>query len=195
MGIYDFTSLPDRLATNAIKWQKVKEDSDLIPLWIADMDFPIFPEMAQALQDFASRSVFGYDQPKESLYQAIVDWERIQHGYEIKIEDIVLIEGVVPAISVAIQALTQEGDSVLINTPVYPPFARTIKLNKRNLVANSLQVKNGQFALDFDQLEADIVENQVKVYLLCSPKIRVDGFGLWKTWKGLVDFVRSMELS
>ncbi|MFC3927125.1 MalY/PatB family protein [Streptococcus caprae] len=169
MTRYDFTTLPDRLSTNAIKWLKTKEDKDLLPLWIADMDFPVFPEMSEALQGFANRTVFGYDEPSESLFQAIVDWEMAEHHYAISPEDLVLIEGVVPAISVAIQAYTKEGDAVLINTPVYPPFARSVKLNKRKLITNSLLVQNDHFEIDFAQLEKDIVDNEVKLYILCSP--------------------------
>lgn len=84
MTPYDFTSLPDRRATNAIKWQKTAADSDLLPLWIADMDFQVFPEMTEALQGFASRSVFGYEAPPASLYEAIINWERQEHGFELE---------------------------------------------------------------------------------------------------------------
>ena len=84
-------------------------------------------------------------------------------------ESIVLIEGVVPAISTAIQAFTKEGDAVLINTPVYPPFARSVRLNNRRLIENSLVKVNGHFEIDFEQLERDIVENDVKLYVFCSP--------------------------
>lgn len=167
--IYDFTTLPDRLTTDAIKWQKTKEDKEVLPLWIADMDFQVFPEMTQALTDFAQRSVFGYEAPSASLYQAIIDWEKNQHDFALEREEIVLIEGVVPAISTAIQAYTQEGDAVLINTPVYPPFARSVKLNHRRLITNSLVVKEGRFELDFAKLEQDIVDNEVKLYTFCSP--------------------------
>ncbi|MFA9413502.1 MalY/PatB family protein [Streptococcus sp. E29BA] len=169
MTRYNFTSLPDRLATNAIKWQKTREDKDLLPLWIADMDFQVFPEMTAALTQFAKRSVFGYDAPADSLFEAIIDWEQNQHGVEVAREDIVLIEGAVPAISTVVQAFTEEGDAVLINTPVYPPFARSVKLNKRTLVTNSLVVEDGRFAIDFDQLERDIVDNSVKLYIFCNP--------------------------
>ena len=92
-----------------------------------------------------------------------------QHGYVVDKESIVLIEGVVPAISTAIQAFTKEGDAVLINTPVYPPFARSVRLNNRRLIENSLVKVNGHFEIDFEQLERDIVENDVKLYVFCSP--------------------------
>ncbi|WP_438831153.1 MalY/PatB family protein [Streptococcus pluranimalium] len=169
MTKYNFTDVPERIKTNAIKWQKVKEDPEIIPLWIADMDFQVFPEMTKALEEFAKTSVFGYDAPKESLYQTIQSWEKKQHQVTIDKEDIVLIEGVVPAISVALNALTNKGDAVLINTPVYPPFARSVKLAERLLVTNSLVDQDGHFEIDFERLEKELVDNQVKLYLFCSP--------------------------
>ncbi|MGV3010193.1 MalY/PatB family protein [Streptococcus thoraltensis] len=169
MTKYNFTDVPERIKTNAIKWQKVKQDSEIIPLWIADMDFHVFPAMTEALEEFAKISVFGYDAPKDSLYQAIQDWERTQHQVAVNKEDIVLIEGVVPAISVAIKAFTDKGDAVLINTPVYPPFARSVTLAERLLVTNSLVDNDGHFEIDFDQLEKDLVNNAVKLYIFCSP--------------------------
>ena len=113
--------------------------------------------------------VYGYTYAADSLYQSILDWEKEEHGYAFDKEDIVFIEGVVPAISTAIQAFTKEGDAVLINTPVYPPFARSIKLNRRKLIENSLVEKDGLFQIDFDQLEKDLVEQDVKLYALCNP--------------------------
>lgn len=169
MTKYDFTTVPERLSTNAVKWQATKEDKNLLPLWIADMDFVTFPEMTKALEEFARHGVYGYNATPDSLLDKIVNWEKEQHGYFISKEDITLIEGVVPAISIALQAFSKEGDAVLINTPVYPPFARTITLNQRKLVNNSLIEKNGHFEIDFEQLEKDIVEHQVKIYLFCSP--------------------------
>ncbi|HFI0725138.1 TPA: MalY/PatB family protein [Streptococcus suis] len=169
MTRYDFTSKPDRLTHHAEKWKKVEADPELLPLWIADMDFEPLPEIRQVIRDYADHHVFGYPYASDSLYQSIIDWEDRQHGYKIERESILLIEGVVPALSVAIQAFTGEGDAVLINTPVYPPFARTVKLNNRQLVTNSLRVENGQFQIDFEKLEQDLIEHQVKLYIFCNP--------------------------
>ncbi|ETJ33948.1 putative cystathionine beta-lyase, partial [human gut metagenome] len=98
----------------------------------------------------------------------VLDWEKSEHQYSFDKEDIVFVEGVVPAISLAIQAFTKEGEAVLINTPVYPPFARSIKLNNRRLITNSLVENDGLFEIDFDQLEKDFVEEDVKLYVLCN---------------------------
>ena len=169
MTRYDFTSKPNRLTHHAEKWKKAEADPELLPLWIADMDFEPLPEIRQVIRDYADHHIFGYPYASDRLYQSIIDWEGRQHGYKIERESILLIEGVVPALTVAIQSLTEEGDAVLINTPVYPPFARTVKLNNRQLVTNSLVEVDGVFRIDFDQLEKDIVENQVKLYIFCNP--------------------------
>lgn len=169
MGKYDFTTRPNRLKQFTYKWQSSENNPDLLQLWVADMDFLPVPEIKQAIIDYGQEHIFGYNYFKDSLYQAVIDWEKEEHGYGIKQEEISFIDGVVPAISVAIQAFTEKGDAVLINSPVYYPFARTIRLNDRKLVENSLQIKNGHFEIDFDQLEKDIVDNQVKLYIFCSP--------------------------
>lgn len=169
MGKYDFTTRPNRLKQFTYKWQSSENNPDLLQLWVADMDFLPVPEIKQAIIDYGQEHIFGYNYFKDSLYQAVIDWEKEEHSYGIKKEEISFIDGVVPAISVAIQAFTEKGDAVLINSPVYYPFARTIRLNDRKLVENSLQIKNGHFEIDFDQLEKDIVDNQVKLYVFCSP--------------------------
>lgn len=169
MAQFDFTTLPDRLKTHSEKWKEVQKDKELLPLWVADMDFLAFPEMQAAIQRYANFGIYGYPYIWDGVLESIQDWEKNEHGYQVDKEAIVLIEGVVPAISVAIQAFTQEKDAVLINTPVYPPFARSVKLNNRRLIENSLAERNGHFEIDFGQLEKDIVENQVKLYVFCSP--------------------------
>lgn len=169
METFDFTTRPNRLAQHSEKWKKSEEEPDLLQMWVADMDFLPIGEIREAVKRYGDEYVFGYTYASDGLYQTIIDWEKSEHDYTIKREDLVLIEGVVPAISIAIQALTQEGEAILINTPVYPPFARTVKLNKRTLVTNSLVQKQGRFELDFEQLEKDLVEHEVKLYILCSP--------------------------
>ena len=133
------------------------------------MDFEVMPEVKNAIHDYAEQLVYGYTYASDELLQAVLDWEKGEHQYSFDKEDIVFVEGVVPAISLAIQAFTKEGDAVLINSPVYPPFARSVRLNNRKLVSNSLKEENGLFQIDFEQLEKEIVENNVKLYLLCSP--------------------------
>ena len=169
MGKYDFTTLPNRFGHHTFKWKEAETDRQVLPAWIADMDFEVLPEIRQTVHDYAEQLVYGYTYASDGLIEAVQNWEEIQHGYSFDKNALVFIEGVVPAISTAIQAFTKEGDAVLINTPVYPPFARSIKLNHRKLVNNSLVEKDGLFEIDFDQLEKDFVEEDVKLYILCNP--------------------------
>lgn len=169
MGKYDFTTLPNRFGQHTYKWKEAETDREVLPAWIADMDFVVLPEIQQAVHDYAEQLVYGYTYASDELIEAVQNWERSQHGYDFKKDALVFIEGVVPAISVAIQAFTKEGEAVLINTPVYPPFARTVKLNNRKLITNSLVEKEGIFEIDFTQLEKDFVEKNVKLYVLCNP--------------------------
>ncbi len=152
-----------------MKWHEAESDPELLELWVADMDFLPVPEIRDAVINYAETHIFGYPYPSDELYQSIIDWEKNQHGYSVDKASIVLIEGVVPAISTAIQSFTKEDDAVLINTPVYPSFARSVRLNNRKLIENSLVKVNGHFEIDFEQLECDIVDNDVKLYVFCSP--------------------------
>ena len=169
MGKYNFETAPNRFGHHTYKWKEAEEDRDVLPAWIADMDFEVLPEIQQAVHDYADHLVYGYTYASEELINAVLDWERTEHGYAFDREALVFIEGVVPAISTAIQAFTKKGDAVLINTPVYPPFARSVKLNNRQLITNSLVEQDGLFQIDFEQLERDIVDNEVKIYVLCNP--------------------------
>ncbi len=169
MGKYDFTTLPNRFGHHTYKWKEAETAREVLPAWIADMDFEVLPEIRQTVHDYAEQLVYGYTYASDGLIEAVQNWEEKQHGYRFDKDALVFIEGVVPAISTAIQAFTKEGEAVLINTPVYPPFARSIKLNNRRLITNSLVEKDGLFEIDFDQLEKDFVEEDVKLYVLCNP--------------------------
>ena len=169
MGKYDFTTLPNRFGHHTYKWKEAETDRQVLPAWIADMDFEVLPEIRQTVHDYAEQLVYGYTYASDGLIEAVQNWEEKHHGYRFEKDALVFIEGVVPAISTAIQAFTKEGEAVLINTPVYPPFARSIKLNNRRLITNSLVEKDGLFEIDFDQLEKDFVEENVKLYVLCNP--------------------------
>ena len=169
MGKYDFTTLPNRFGHHTYKWKEAETDRQVLPAWIADMDFEVLPEIRQTVHAYAEQLVYGYTYASDGLIEAVQNWEEKHHGYRFEKDALVFIEGVVPAISTAIQAFTKEGEAVLINTPVYPPFARSIKLNNRRLITNSLVENDGLFEIDFDQLEKDFVEENVKLYVLCNP--------------------------
>ncbi len=169
MTKYDFTTIPNRLTHNSVKWKEVQQDHEKLPLWVADMDFIALPEVTQSIHEYANYGVYGYAYVEERLLDSVQTWEKEQHHYSFSKESLVFMDGVVPGLSLAIQSLTQRNEAVLINTPVYPPFARTVKLNQRKLVENSLLEEDGKFFIDFEQLEKDIVDNEVKLYLLCNP--------------------------
>ena len=169
MSKYNFQTAPNRLSHHAYKWKETENDPQLLPAWIADMDFEVMPEVKNAIHKYAEQLVYGYTYASDELLQAVLDWEKNEHQYSFDKDAVVFVEGVVPSISIAIQAFTNEGEAVLINSPVYPPFARSVQLNHRKLVSNSLKEENGLFQIDFEQLEKDLIENHVKLYLLCNP--------------------------
>ena len=169
MGSYNFETAPNRIGQHTYKWKEAEKDSQVLSAWIADMDFEVLPEIKQTVHDYADQLVYGYTYASEELINAVLAWERDEHGYTFDQEALVFIEGVVPAISTAIQSFTKEGDAVLINTPVYPPFARSVKLNNRQLITNALIEQDELFQIDFEQLERDIANNEVKIYVLCNP--------------------------
>lgn len=183
MTKYDFTTLPNRLTHHTYKWKETETDPEIIPAWIADMDFNVIPEVREAVIGYADQMVYGYTYASDSLYQSILDWEKNEHGYSFDKEAIVFIEGVVPAISTAIQAFTKEGDAVLINTPVYPPFARSVKLNRRKLIENSLIEKDGLFQIDFDQLEKILWSKRLNSMFCAIRTILEAVYGIVRSWK------------
>ncbi|MGT2795626.1 MalY/PatB family protein [Streptococcus intermedius] len=169
MSKYNFQTAPNRLSHHAYKWKETENDPQLLPAWIADMDFEVMPEVKNAIHKYAEQLVYGYTYASDELLQAVLDWEKNEHQYSFDKDAVVFVEGVVPSISIAIQAFTKEGEAVLINSPVYPPFVGSVQLNHRKLVSNSLKEENGLFQIDFEQLEKDLIENHVKLYLLCNP--------------------------
>ena len=169
MSKYNFQTAPNRLSHHAYKWKETENDPQLLPAWIADMDFEVMPEVKNAIHKYAEQLVYGYTYASDELLQAVLDWEKNEHQYSFDKDAVVFVEGVVPSISIAIQAFTKEREAVLINSPVYPPFARSVQLNHRKLVSNSLKEENGLFQIDFEQLEKDLIKNHVKLYLLCNP--------------------------
>src|SRR5699024_4881431 len=135
-----------RVDTDSVKWDSIKTTygkDDLVPLWVADMDFMAPAPVIDALSDYTKRGLFGYSLVPDALYQAIFAWEKTHYGYSLEKEDILFSPGVVPSIGVAIQAYTQPGDSILIHDPVYHPFANMVKANERNLVTSPLGIEDG----------------------------------------------------
>lgn len=168
----DFDHIYPRVDTDSVKWDSIKTTygkDDLVPLWVADMDFMAPTPVIDALSDYTKRGLFGYSLVPDALYQAIFDWEKTHYGYSLEKEDILFSPGVVPSIGVAIQAYTKPGDSILIHDPVYHPFANMVKANERNLVTSPLEIEDGHFIMDLTDMEAKIKNNQVKMLILCNP--------------------------
>lgn len=176
MGTYNFDQIIDRTNTNSLKYDFAVErgkDKDVMSLWVADMDFATLPEITAALEKRMQHGIFGYTYPKEEYQKTVINWMKKRHNYDIKPEWLVYTPGVVFAISMALRAVTEEGDAVLIQNPVYYPFTNVVVENGRKLVVNSLQyeVKNhrGVYTIDFNKFEELIIENSVKAFVLCSP--------------------------
>ena len=164
---YNFDEIIDRRNTNAIKYERA---GDLLPLWVADMDFMAPREVTRALMKTVEHSVFGYTEVfGDGYFDSIKNWFSKKFNYEPKKEWLVKSPTVVFALAMAIRAFTNEGDSVLIQTPVYHLFKQTIISNKRNLVDSALVYKEGRYTINFEDFEDKIAKNKVKLFLLCSP--------------------------
>lgn len=170
--MYDFDKIVDRRGTSCLKYDFQVERrgrDDLLPLWVADMDFVLPENILDDIQKRVSHGIFGYTDPKREYFDSVIGWFYSHFGWEGKPEWITVTPGVVVAISVAVRALTKEGEGVLIQQPVYYPFSEAILLNKRKLVNNQLVYENGKYSIDFDGFEKKIVDENVKLFILCSP--------------------------
>lgn len=168
-----FDQLHNRLQTNSIKWDTLEKDyqvRDLSAFWVADMDFQVAPAIQQALSEYVATGIYGYHLLPDSLYEAIISWQKRRHEYEIQKEAILFSSGVVPSLVMCIEALTRPGDTILIHDPVYPPFAEVVESNHRKLVRSSLLKREGKFQMDFHEMEALIIEHQIKLFILCNPQ-------------------------
>lgn len=169
---FDFDTVTDRKHTNAIKYDLAKKRNkpeDALSLWVADMDFPTAPCIQKALAEKALHGIYGYSRPDSRYYDAIKNWFKSRHNFELQEEWIVNTPGVVFAISAAIKAFTKEGEGVLVQKPVYYPFFNTIKALNRKVVNNPLVLKNGRYEIDFSDFEEKIVSEKVKLFIFCSP--------------------------
>lgn len=168
----DFDTVPNRRGTNCFKYDFAREmgmPEDVLPLWVADMDFPTAPAVLERLHALAEHGIFGYTGVKDAYFSAVHNWYAQRFGWETQRSWLVTTPGVVFAIAIAIRAFTQKGDAILIQQPVYYPFADKVTENERQLVVNPLVLKNGRYEMDFADMERKIADNHVKMLLLCSP--------------------------
>lgn len=169
---YDFDKVIDRKNTNSWKFDFYDEYAktvDTQAMWIADMDFPTVPAVVDKMKSIADFGVYGYSRPREGYYAALNGWFKSRFNFDIKPEWVVFTPGVVFALNMAVKTFTKEGDGVLVQRPVYYPFLNAIKNNGRKLINNPLIYKDGKYAMDFDDLEKKIVDNNVRLMILCSP--------------------------
>lgn len=169
----DFDNLIDRKNTASLKFDfavKRGKPADILPLWVADMDFKTSSYILDAIKERVEHGIFGYTESTDSYFEAVRDWLYNKHGMEIEEEWLVKTPGIVFALAMAVKAYTSEGDSVLIQQPVYYPFSEVITDNKRKLVSSDLVLgEDGKYSIDFEDYEKKIVENDVKLIFLCSP--------------------------
>jgi len=164
---YHFDQPVDRKHTDCIKWDAA--GPDVLPMWIADMDFKAAPVIQQALEDRVAHGIFGYTQTPQRLYDAILGWWKKRHGFAVHPDWLIPVTGVIPALSALIRALTAPGDKILLQPPVYNHFFASIAHCDRQAVQNNLRLYNGVYHLDYDDLENKAADPAVKLLLLSNP--------------------------
>lgn len=169
---YDFNKITDRHGTNSIKTDLAVargKPADVLSLWVADMDFPTSPAILEALHNKIDHGIFGYSCLDDSFFTALKNWMQTEHEFSPERRELVTTPGVVFGIVCAIRAFTKEEEAVIIQTPVYYPFKNMIEQNKRKLVTSSLYERDGKWFIDFEDFEKKIIDNKVKLFILCSP--------------------------
>ena len=165
----NFDELIDRNTPEDIKHAKIEGIDDLIPMWVADMDFKCPDEVIEALSEQAKRGVFGYPEADESYDKALTGWYKRRYGWDVDPKTVLKLPGVVLGIYDSIMALTKEGDSILIFEPLYGPIGRAVKGSGRNLVVSDLVMNDSHYEIDFDDFEKKVRENDVKMLIFCNP--------------------------
>lgn len=168
MGNYDFDTIIDRTGTDCLKWDD-NGSPDIHPMWVADMDFPVAPQIRAAMQKRLDHPVYGYTFHGDGLLSAITSWVGRRYHWKIEKEWVAFSPGVVPALSMSVEAFTNPGDRVLIMTPVYRPFYNSIRENGRVIVNHQLiRAADGRYTIDFDLLESQI-DQRTKMIMMCNP--------------------------
>ncbi len=165
----NFDEIINRNTPEDLKHAKIEGIDDLIPMWVADMDFRAPDEVVEALVEQAKRGVFGYSEADESYDKALASWYKRRYGWDVDPKTVLKMPGVVLGISDSINALTKENDSILIFEPLYGPIGRAVKGSGRNLVVSNLVMKGSRYEIDFDDFENKVRENNVKMLIFCNP--------------------------
>ena len=165
---YDFDEIVPRRGTHSVKWE-LDSDPDILPMWVADMDFRTAPPVVEALRRRVEHGIFGYAQAPQAYYDAVVKWFERRHGWHTEPEWILHTTGVIPALSAILKALTQPGDKILVQTPVYNHFFISIRNSGCRTAENDLTYRGGAYTIDFADLERKAADPEVKAMLLCNP--------------------------
>lgn len=169
---HNFDFIVDRKNTNSLKYDfgmERKKRDDLLPLWVADMDFKLPQVILDDIQTAVAHGIFGYSDTKEDYFHTLYQWFDQNYHFQPQADWLIKTPGIVFAIALAIKAFTKSKDAVMIQQPVYYPFAQTILANHRKLVNNQLKYENGRYSIDFEDFEQKVIDNKVKLFLLCSP--------------------------
>lgn len=167
---YDFDELIDRKGTDCVKYDDLYRNfgcTDVLPLWVADMDFRVARPIVEAAEECCRHGVFGYTFRSDEAKQAFIDWVGSRYGWQVKPEWMSTSPGIVTALSVSVRAFTQPGDKVLVMTPVYPPFLTVVQDNRRELVCSALRVNDGRYEVDWEDFEGKMKQG-VKLFILCN---------------------------
>ena len=165
---YDFDTIINRRNTNSAKWDMTQE-KDILPMWIADMDFKTADPIIKALEKRVQHGIFGYGAIPDEYYEAEANWWSKRHNYKIKREWIEVTTGVIPSLSAVVQAFTEIGDKVLIQSPVYNYFNTSVTNNKCEIVLNELRYNGEFYEIDFEDFEKKASDEKVKIFILCNP--------------------------
>ena len=167
MNKYNFDDITNRRGTDSIKYSDSR--ADLLPMWVADMDFKVLPEITKAIKDKADIPSYGYvDVPKE-YFESYIGWFKRHHNFDIKPESCIFSTGVIAALDSIFKHLLKEGDGVMLQTPVYHTFFNCINNNKLVLFENQLLYENGEYSIDWDGFENIVKSGKIKAFLLCNP--------------------------
>ena len=167
--MYDFDKIIPRRGTNSYKWDSMPEDRDVLPLWVADMDFRTAPAIIDALARRVEHGIYGYVHVPVKYYKSVIDWFDRRHNWLIDREWFIYTSGVVPAISAVIKALAEPGDGVIVQTPVYNCFFSSIRNNGCRIITNPLKYENRTYHIDYEDLERKAAAPDTKLMLLCNP--------------------------
>lgn len=165
---YSFDTLTTRRGTSSYKWDSAT-DADVLPLWVADMDFQTAPVVVEALRRRVEHGIFGYTRVPDEYFESVVGWFARRHGWTFGKDEVIYTSGVVPALSAVIKALTREGDRVIVQEPVYNCFFSSIRNNGCEVVSNDLLYHDRTYTIDFDDLERKAADPRARLMLLCNP--------------------------